>query len=416
MATPAVLINQQLLEQGKAIDQSIIDQGLLSFEVEPLESLQAPSLFDQVQTGLFSTGNPLAAAELSEKLTGPFAGGIFGKKAARARTEFVRDQQEAGRSALLQQQESIGLEMTPERIETMDQFIDSPLGLAGASQFLAQEQQQEQFDLPLAVAGRERTAQAITNEEQKRLAAVGRQMDDDARVELSLRKEEADFRRLDNEREYTQELRTRERALAEVTSRDQFRTHIASNKALFKASQSLIAGSQSIQLLDQIEAEGPDSRAAGLMLATLAVTATIGLEPGLATREDDQKRFNTPLLSGWEVIGNQLSLFNSGRIDASEAVPVIRTMLAQIMQPQANRAREMIGRFQEEGQTRFGFQPGDVLQAAGFSEQMVQELDFWDPAPVDPSTRPAPPTGLSVVTAADTPPPTGVRRIQIRDQ
>lgn len=157
MATPAALVNQQLLAQGAIVDQTLIQQGLAAGQAQR-RAIRPPSLFDQVSAGLFSTGvaNPERAAALQEKLSGPFAEGIFGKRGARLRSEAASEQFEENRAAFLAQAEAAGVSITPELEAQIDQQLDSNLGFAGAQEVIAQAQ----AELPEAVAARQAGARA----------------------------------------------------------------------------------------------------------------------------------------------------------------------------------------------------------------------------------------------------------------
>lgn len=157
MATPAAQINQQLLAQGAQIDQGIISQGLAAGQARQ-RAIRAPSLFDQVSTGLFSTGvaNPQRVGALQEKLAGPFGQGIFGKRGARLQSEAAQEQFEANRQAFLDQAEAAGVQITPEIERQVDAQLNSQFGFAGAQQVIAQAQ----LELPEAVSARQAAAQA----------------------------------------------------------------------------------------------------------------------------------------------------------------------------------------------------------------------------------------------------------------
>ena len=155
MANGITVLDPNFLQRGLATQNAqAVEQAQAAAQPQPFP--RVPTLFDQVQTGLFSTGaNPVKAAELAERLTGPFAQGLFGKAGARKRTEFVRERQDAAIEGFVLQQESVGTEMTPGRLEIMNQFVESPQGLAGAQQFFAQERLQAEFNRPEAVVSRE---------------------------------------------------------------------------------------------------------------------------------------------------------------------------------------------------------------------------------------------------------------------
>ena len=163
MATPAAQINQQLLAQGlgQDVDAALIAQGISAGQPQPL-TRRAPTMFDQVGTGLFSTGvaDPSAAIRVQEQLGGIFGEGVLGRKGQRVRAAAAQDQFEVAKAGFFDQVAAADITLNAQDRAQIDTALQGPGGFAAAQQIVNQKRAEQLFNLPEAVAARERAVRA----------------------------------------------------------------------------------------------------------------------------------------------------------------------------------------------------------------------------------------------------------------
>ena len=379
MATPAAQINQQLLAQGlgQDVDAALIAQGISAGQPQPL-TRRAPTMFDQVGTGLFSTGvaDPSAAIRVQEQLGGIFGEGVLGRKGQRVRAAAAQDQFEVAKAGFFDQVAAAEIDLNAQDRARIDTALQGPGGFAAAQQIVNQKRAEQLFNLPEAVAARQRAVEAAgvtarTQEAQAQTAeaAAARAPLERRRLAAQTTTAEAAAARAPLETLQVVEDITRQQRAELITNRRDFINDVESNPALASGSKSLLAANQ----LDEILTGDFTS----LDLAESAVLFTQTVEPGLAVREDDRIAFTRAAQAGVRTLRDTVNQFSTGRIDAEQARVNIRESLNSIMKPRAQSMASSLAFWQGVGQQTRGVVEGDVIGALGLGPRQLELIQVF---------------------------------------
>ena len=353
------------------LDPNFLRRGLATQNAQDIKAAQAaaqpqplprpPSLFDQVQTGLFSqTGvtDPALQTEMRDEL-GFFGEGLFGIRGRRILGEFQEKQFDIDQNIGIDFLErDLGRELTAGEESTVGGILESGFGMAGLQQFGQQLAQ----DLPEAVAARQQAVQRAETERRTRQAQA-------ATAESQQAIAAETVRRIPLENLERIDALSREQRAVSISNRRDFISDIEGNPALASGSKSLLAADQLDNLLTG------DFTALDLSVAAVAFTNI--MEPGLAVREDDRIAFTRGAQSGFNTLRNIANQFASGEINAQEAALNVRESMNSIMRPRAQSMVKSIGFWQGVGRSLPGVVQGDVVGTLGLSERQKELLQIF---------------------------------------
>ena len=357
MATPAAILQQQFEATKAANDQGLIQQGLAAGQPQQIQ--RAPSLFDQVSTGLFSTGvaDPSAANRLQEQIGGPFGQGLFGGKGRRAVAEFRQEQFDTAKQGFFDQVDAAGIDLTAADRELIDTQLAGPGGFEGAQQIV----QQIAADLPQAVAVRQQATQTATLQRQAAVTTEARNI-------VGLNNDRLRTQQITLETANAEEANLRSQRQTLITNRSNFQSDVRQNAALSRGQQAITSFQQLNNLL-----LNPDATALDIQNGMVALAQI--LEPGLAVRNDDRIAIMGGATPGLVRLVQDFNQFVSGDPDLTITRENMVASARQIIAPRATEFANAVRFYENEIIPNTpGVKQGATLRLLGLDPTMLNTI------------------------------------------